>query len=178
MLLTRDEQMARRVQFWSTQSREDQAWYEHREIGYNYRLSNLLAALGRSQLRRADHEVQSRRTIREWYRSRLEDLPGIAVQMDHDNGASNAWLTVARIAKDRYRNGPTRVREGLARNNIEARPVWKPLHQQPIFQDSTAFLTGAADSLFEEGLCLPSSSQMTEADVERVCARIAMSLAS
>lgn len=178
MLLTRDEQMARRVRFWSTQSRDDQPWYEHREIGYNYRLSNLLAALGRSQLRRADHEVQSRRTIREWYRSRLEDLPGIAVQMDHDHGASNAWLTVVRIAKDRYRNGPTRVRENLARHNIEARPVWKPLHQQPVFKDSTTFLTGAADSLFEEGLCLPSSTQMTEVDVDRVCAHIEMALAN
>lgn len=178
MLLTQDEEMARLVRFWSTQSREDQPWYEHREIGYNYRLSNLLAALGRSQLRRADQEVQSRRTIREWYRSRLDDLKGVAVQTDHKHSTSNAWLTVVRIAQDRHRNGPTRVRECLARHNIEARPVWKPLHQQPVFKDSTTFLTGAADNLFKEGLCLPSSTRMTEADVDRVCGHIEMALAN
>jgi dTDP-4-amino-4,6-dideoxygalactose transaminase len=177
MLLTRDEQMAAKVRFWSTQSRADQPWYEHEEIGYNYRLSNLLAALGRSQLRRANQEVRARREIREWYRSRLSRLAGIEVQAEPLVGASNAWLTVVRISEDLYPNGPTRVREHLACHSIEARPVWKPMHQQPVFKDSTAFLTGAADELFREGLCLPSGSQMTETDVDQVCSGIETALA-
>lgn len=176
MLLTRDEQMAKKVRYWSTQSREDEPWYEHKEVGYNYRLSNLLAALGRSQLRRVDEEVCARRRIREWYRSRLSHLAGVAVQGEPMDGNSNAWLTVIRICEDRYPGGPSRVREYLAKDSIETRPVWKPLHQQPVFESATAFLTGAADALFREGLCLPSGTQMTETDIDRVCSRIESAL--
>ena len=168
MLVTDDAEFAAKVRFWSTQSRESAPWYEHEEIGYNYRLSNLLAALGRSQLRRVDGEVAKRRQIRDWYRERLSDLPGVRVQEDPSWGSSNAWLTVARFETDRYGDAPTRVRELLDSHDIESRPVWKPMHQQPIFKANPAFLTGVADALFREGLCLPSSTIIDEADVDRV----------
>ncbi len=174
MLLTDDEEMARKVRFWSTQSREDFPWYEHEEIGYNYRLSNILAALGRSQLRRVPSEVAKRRQIREWYRARLGGFPGVLVQSDPPWGTSNAWLTVVLFDLALRPGAPTLVRDLLESHNIESRPVWKPLHLQPVFAGATSFLTGAADRLFSEGLCLPSGSGMTEEDVDRV-ARLVLS---
>lgn len=176
MLLTDDHDMAQKVRFWSTQSREDLPWYEHEEIGYNYRLSNILAALGRSQLRRVDSEVSKRREIREWYRLRLGELPGVGVQVDPPWGTSNAWLTIARFDPSLYPDAPNRVRELLEHHNIESRPIWKPMHLQPVFAGSTAFLTGAAERLFLDGLCLPSGTGMSEEDVDRVCRHIAEAL--
>jgi dTDP-4-amino-4,6-dideoxygalactose transaminase len=168
MLVTDDDDAAERARFWSTQSREPLPWYEHEEIGYNYRLSNLLAALGRSQLRRVDDEVERRRSIREWYRTRLEALTGVKVQRDPPWGRSNAWLTVVRFDPREHPDAVTRVRERLAAQEIEARPVWKPMHQQPVFRSTMMFLNGTADSLFSDGLCLPSGTAMDEEDVDRV----------
>lgn len=168
MLVTDDAVMADRVRFWSTQSREPFPWYEHEEIGYNYRLSNLLASLGRSQLRRVDSEVARRRQLREWYRERLDPISGIAVQDDPPWGTSNAWLTVVRFDRQQLPDASSRVRKYLDEHNIESRPVWKPLHQQPVFRDNQAFLDGTADALFSDGLCLPSGTALTEDDIERV----------
>jgi dTDP-4-amino-4,6-dideoxygalactose transaminase len=169
MVVTDDEAFADRVRFWSTQSREALPWYEHEEIGFNYRLSNILAALGRSQLRRVPNEVASRRRIREWYRSRLSTVPGISIQEDPSWGPSNAWLTVAQFSPREHPNAPTRVRSLLEQNDIESRPVWKPMHLQPVFAANLSFLTGAAERLYSEGLCLPSGTNLCEEDVERVC---------
>ena len=172
MLVTDDQEMAERVRKWATQSREEAPWYEHAEIGYNYRLSNLLAALGRSQLTRVDDEVAKRRKIREWYRERLLELPGVAVQSDPPWGSSNAWLTVIRFDPNLHVDAARRVRESLATERIESRPIWKPMHQQPVFKDNPTFLTGVADDLFRDGLCLPSGTSLEARDIERICSII------
>jgi pyridoxal phosphate-dependent aminotransferase EpsN len=168
MLVTDDAQIAEKVRHWSTQSREQHPWYEHEEVGFNYRLSNVLAALGRSQLRRIDAEVAARRAIRAKYAERLCEIPGLSIQQDPSWGTSNAWLTVANFDPALHGDAPTRIRLALEAHNIESRPIWKPMHQQPIFADCPTFLTGAADRLFSEGLCLPSGSALDEADVDRV----------
>lgn len=168
MLVTNDGALAERVRFWSTQSREPFPWYEHNEIGFNYRLSNILAAFGRSAFRRVDSEVAKRRQIREWYRERLEGVPGLVVQSDPPWGRSNAWLTVVQFCSSLHVDAPTRVRELLESHNVESRPVWKPMHQQPVFRNNPAFLTGRADKFFSNGLCLPSGSNLTERDIDRV----------
>lgn len=168
MLVTNNQKTAERVRHWSTQARDDAPWYEHSEIGYNYRLSNILAALGRSQLSRIDDEVAKRREIREWYRAALTDVSGVVVQSDPPWGESNAWLTVVNFSQVVHGDGPESVRQHLEKHNIEARPVWKPMHLQPVFASAQSFLSGKADQLFEEGLCLPSGTSMTEADVDRV----------
>lgn len=168
MLVTDDEELARKVRFWATQSREDVPWYEHEEIGYNYRLSNILAALGRSQLRRVAAEVAKRRQIREWYRDRLETREGVLVQSDPRWGGSNAWLSVVRFDPRIHPGTSTRVRSLLDSHKVESRPVWKPLHLQPVFAGATSFLTGSAEQLFRDGLCLPSGTAMAEEDVDRV----------
>lgn len=178
MLVTNDEEFAQKVRFWSTQSRDDAPWYEHSEIGYNYRLSNLLAALGRSQLRRVDAEVARRRQIREWYRARLEILGGVVVQSDPPGGKSNAWLTIVRFSEDLHPAAPTRVREFLELHNIESRPIWKPMHQQPVFRGCKAFLNGRADALFRDGLCLPSGTAMDEEAVDRVSSLVIRALSN
>ena len=176
MLVTDDEDFADKVRFWSTQSREEQPWYEHEEVGYNCRLSNLLAALGRSQLARVGDEIGHRRLVREWYRDRLSELPGLCVQEDPSWGQSNAWLTVVRFSPDLYPDAPTRARLLLAANDIESRPVWKPMHLQPVFRHNSNFLNGTADALFADGLCLPSGTSMSEDDVDRVCRLVTESL--
>ncbi len=172
MLLTNDEEIARRVRHWSTQAREPFPWYEHLEVGYNYRMSNILAALGRSQLSRIEEIVAARRAIRERYRTALSGLPGVLVQEDPEWGQSNAWLTVVRFASHLYPDAPTRVREYLELWNIESRPVWKPMHRQPVFSESVAFLSGSADMLFREGLCLPSGTQLAMHEVDTIARRV------
>lgn len=172
MLVTNDEAFASKVRFWSTQSRENFPWYEHEEIGYNYRLSNVLAALGRSQLRRVPSEVDSRRAIRELYRALFAELPGVEVQSDPSWGRSNAWLSVVRLDQSIYPDAPTRIREFLETHNIESRPVWKPMHQQPVFRENASFLNGKADAIFDDGLCLPSGTGLTSSDIERVASLV------
>lgn len=172
MLVTDNSELAAKTRFWATQARERSPWYEHREVGHNYRLSNLLAALGRSQLRRIDGEVAKRRQIREWYRSRLSVVDGILVQNDPSWGRSNAWLSVVRFDPDRYHDAARCVRERLAASRIESRPVWKPMHRQPVFASARSFLSGAADALFRDGLCLPSGTSLDEEDVDRVCSLV------
>jgi len=169
MLVTNDEEFAQRTRFLSTQAREERAWYEHAQVGYNYRLSNLLAALGHSQLLRIDDEVSRRRAIREWYRTHLADVDGIQVQGDPHWATSNAWLTVIRVDSGRFPNAPEWICEFLDRHNVEARLIWKPMHAQPVFRSKQKFLNGNADALFREGVCLPSGSHLDEDDVTRIC---------
>ncbi len=171
MLVSDDAAIADRVRFWSTQSREDFPWYEHNEIGYNYRLSNILAALGRSQLRRLPEIVDKRRAINEWYR---ELLPADLVQVIADPpwGRSNSWLTTVLFSQGLGPSASANVRETLERLDIESRPVWKPMHQQPVFADAESHLTGVADDVFARGLCLPSGVDLTRDDVERVAQEV------
>lgn len=172
MLVTNDSSMATRVRKWATQAREPVPWYEHEEIGHNYRLSNILAALGQSQLHRIDYEVGRRRAIREMYRDHLTSLDGVTVQDDPQWGTSNAWLTVIRFSKRLEGHISQELREHLARNGVESRPLWKPLHLQPVFRHNPSFLNGNADALFAEGLCLPSGTALTDGEIEMICSHI------
>jgi dTDP-4-amino-4,6-dideoxygalactose transaminase len=176
MLVTNDGEFADKVRFWATQSREDFPWYEHEEIGYNYRLSNILAALGRSQLERIDSTVARRRELRELYRAGLAGLEGVHVQDDPPWGQSNAWLSVVAFNLNLYPDAPTRARLALEERNIESRPMWKPMHQQPVFAGARSFLSGNADSVYSSGLCLPSGPGITDTDIDEICAVISATL--
>lgn len=158
MLVTDDPKMAMRVRHWATQSREAHPWYEHLELGYNYRMSNLLAALGRSQLAGISEEVQRRRNLRSLYSSALSAVDGLSVLQDPLWGESNAWLSVLRLDPEVHPDGPNRIRAVLETANVESRPVWKPMHAQPVYASSRAYLDGTADAAYREGLCLPSGA--------------------
>ena len=176
MLVTDNEEFASKVRFWATQSREDYPWYEHEEIGYNYRLSNILAALGNSQLKRIYATVARRREVRELYRAGLAEFDGVSVQSDPPWGQSNAWLSVVSFDLRMHPEAPTRVRLALEERNIESRPVWKPMHQQPVFAGAQAFLNGNADKVYASGLCLPSGPGITDSDIEEVCDVVSQTL--
>lgn len=178
MLVSDDPQMLERVRYWASQSREPVPWYEHVEVGFNYRLSNVLAALGRSQLDRLPDEVSRRRAVRCEYARHLDALPGVNVQGDPAWGTSNAWLSIVTFDCTRYSGAAIRLRQVLEQNGIESRPTWKPMHQQPVFSKSPTVLTGRGERLFTEGLCLPSGSDVTPAVVKRVCRLIESHLAS
>jgi dTDP-4-amino-4,6-dideoxygalactose transaminase len=168
MLVTDDEETASKVRFWATQSREPFPWYEHKEVGFNYRMSNILAALGRAQLQRLPTMIERRREIRDRYDSILGPMAGVSVVGDPPWGQSNAWLTTVRFESTLHPDAPRRVREALEVANIESRPVWKPMHRQPVFAGAQSYLTGMADEIFADGLCLPSGAAMSDPDVARV----------
>lgn len=172
MLVSDDEQLIAHARKLATQAREPVPHYEHREIGYNYRLSNVLAGIGRGQLRVLDERVKRKREIFSLYQQLLGDLPGIEFMPEAPWGRSNRWLTVVTIDPERF--GATRedVRLTLEAENIEARPVWKPMHLQPVYQGCEYVGRGVSDDLFAQGLCLPSGTQMTDEDVERVASVI------
>ena len=172
MLVSDDEALIERARFRSAQSREPFPWYEHEEIGYNYRMSNILAALGRAQLARLPEMIARRRQIRSMYTEMLAGVEGVDVTPDPPWGTGNSWLTTVTFDRDLRPGASTRVREALQAREIESRPIWKPMHQQPVFRDNEAHLTGGADRLFEEGLCLPSGVGLSDGDIERVAAGV------
>ena len=176
MLVSKNSAIVEKVRHWSTQSREDFPWYEHNEIGYNYRMSNILAALGRAQLERLPTIIEKLRNITSWYTESLSGVPEIQVTQDPPWGRSNCWLTTVRFDRALGDDAATRVREALETENIESRPVWKPMHQQPVFTGAEAHLTGVADQIFAEGLCLPSGVALEREDIERITAIILATL--
>lgn len=152
----------------STQARDRAPHYEHSEIGYNYRMSNILAAIGRGQLRVLKERIEKRRSIFEKYKELLEEVPGISFQPEAPWGISNRWLTCILVDKKEF--GATRedIRLALEAENIEARPVWKPMHLQPVFKGCEVIGGNVAEEIFRDGLCLPSGSAMTDEDIELV----------
>ncbi len=168
MLVARREDWIAKARFLATQARDPAPHYQHSSIGYNYRLSNLLAAVGRGQLRVLDERVAQRRATHAFYRAALKDLPGIGFMAEASYGRSTFWLTC--ITVDPAEFGATRedLRLGLQARDIEARPVWKPMHLQPVFAECRVVGGGVAASLFDRGLCLPSGSSLTPADREFV----------
>jgi dTDP-4-amino-4,6-dideoxygalactose transaminase len=176
VLVTDNAQLAEQARFRATQAREPYPWYEHKDIGYNYRMSNILAAIGRSQLARLPDIIDHRRGIREISDSCLSEFDGVTVYADPPWGRWNGWLTTVRFNRDKWPKAPQRVREALAKHNVESRPIWKPMHQQPVFAGVKASLTGVADKLFEEGLCLPSGTGMQEEQVRLVAELIVSEL--
>jgi len=167
-LLGDDAEEIARARKLASQAREPAPHYEHHEVGYNYRLSNLLAAVGRGQLEVLDERVAARRGNCARYQELLDDLPGIDFMPEASYGRSNRWLTVVTIDPAAFGADREAVRLALEAENVEARPVWKPMHLQPVFAGCRVLGGRVGEELFERGLCLPSGSAMTDADLERV----------
>ncbi|NCA81155.1 MAG: aminotransferase class I/II-fold pyridoxal phosphate-dependent enzyme [Opitutae bacterium] len=171
MLASHDTELIDHARKLSQQARDPAPWYEHTEIGFNYRMSNILAAIGRGQLEVLDERVQRKREISAGYQARLGGLPGLSFMPEPAGCRSNRWLTVALIDPAAFGADTHAVREALEAENIEARPVWKPMHLQPVFK-GCSFRKGqeaVSEKLFAQGLCLPSGTAMTDADLDRVC---------
>ena len=168
MLVSDNEEYIKQARYLSTQARDPAQHYEHSQIGYNYRLSNLLAAVGRGQLERLDEKVKQKRAVNEFYRIALGDLPGIEFMPEAPYGRSNCWLTVILVSPEEFGMDREGIRLALEAENIETRPVWKPMHLQPVFKDCRIRGGEVSEDLFQRGLCLPSGTQMKEEDLERV----------
>jgi len=169
MLLSDDLDLVSLARYLSTQARQPVGWYEHTDIGYNYRLSNVLAALGRAQLSRLDQMAARRRSIRDAYVAGLSELAGIRfLGLDQTPRPDNCWLTCIEVDPDRAVLRASDLIGKLQAEDIEARHLWKPMHRQPVFAGARAFVTGASDRLFQNGVALPSGSALTNSDIERV----------
>ncbi|TNM44248.1 aminotransferase class I/II-fold pyridoxal phosphate-dependent enzyme [Nocardioides albidus] len=171
-LLTNDRRLANHVRKLSTQAREPVAHYEHLEVGYNYRLSNLLAALGRAQLTRLDNMIKRRREWRERYRALFADAPGVRILGGDDDTADNCWLTAIVVDPQRSAWSAAELGEALTTAHIESRPIWKPMHLQPVSAGIDGTLDGASERIFDHGLTLPAGSGMTDEQFARVAETI------
>ena len=166
MLLTNDEEAANKVRKWSTQSREDALWYQHEELGYNYRMSNVIAGVVRGQIPHLEEHISQKKAIYERYKEGFKNLPVQMNPYDAENSEPNYWLSCLLLQKEAMeKTNPIQILEKLAEYNVEGRPIWKPMHMQPIFKDN-AFVTNAkgidaGKDIFERGLCLPSDNKMT-----------------
>ena len=174
MLVSHRKDWIDRARFLATQARDPAPHYEHSTIGYNYRMSNILAAIGRGQLVVLPDRVAAKRELFQFYRDGLGDLPGITFMPEAPYGKCNRWLTVILVDPEAFGADRETVRLALEAQNIEARPVWKPMHLQPVFRNGTppARAVGGAvsESLFDQGLCLPSGTAMTPEDRDRIVA--------
>lgn len=168
-LICPDREAADRVTFYATQAREQAPHYQHEKIGYNYRLSNICAGIGRGQMQVLDEHIARRRAIHSLYSQGLESIPGIEVQQNpstHFN--SNFWLTTILIDPKQTGFDREQLRLRLEEENIESRPLWKPMHLQPVFASCPYYGGSIAEGLFERGLCLPSGSALSDNDIARV----------
>ena len=172
MLVSDDEKLINRARFLATQARDPAAHYQHSELGYNYRLSNVLAGIGRGQLQSLDLRVEARRRVFACYEAALGQLPGVTFMPEAAFGRSTRWLTCFTIDPEKAGVDREQVRLALEAENIEARPVWKPLHLQPVFDGCEVIGGKVAERLFDQGLCLPSGSAMKDEDLERVIATV------
>ena len=186
MLLVNTEDAAdkaAKVRYWSTQAREPERWYQHTEIGYNYRMSNIVAGIGRGQLKVLDSRIEKKRYIFEYYKKYLQNFPGLYFMPVPEESQSNYWLTVLQLDENSSVK-PLDIIKALEDDDVESRPVWKPLHLQPVFSEYdfvslvnechiTDGETGADSSIsgkiFACGVCVPSDTKMTDEDLERVC---------
>lgn len=168
MLLTEDQRLADHVRKLSTQAREPVVHYEHTEIGYNYRLSNLLAALGRAQLVRLDDMLKQRRKWRERYRALFADQPGVRILGGQDDAGDNCWLTPIVVDPERSAWTAAELAAALEEADVETRPVWKPMHLQPVSQGLRGAIDGTSERIFAHGLTLPAGSVMMDTDFSRI----------
>jgi len=171
MLVSNNEEYVNKARFLATQAREPALHYEHKELGYNYRMSNLLAAVGRGQLQNLDNFIAKRRNIYKRYYDALSSVSGIEFMQEADYGKSNRWLTTLTVDEKSTGISRTHIIDTLEKENIESRPVWKPMHMQPLYKDCDYITVGEEDvsgRLFENGLCLPSGSNLSEDDQNRV----------
>jgi dTDP-4-amino-4,6-dideoxygalactose transaminase len=172
MLLSRSAEHVDRARFLATQARDPAPHYQHSAIGYNYRLSNLLAAVGRGQLRVLEERIAARRANRTFYQEALGDLPGVTFLTDPPGTFSNAWLTTLTVDPAKLGVDRETIRVGLDAHQIESRPVWKPMHLQPVFERCRSYGGSVAAALFRDGLCLPSGSSLTDSDRSRIVAHV------
>ena len=175
-LVTDDEQIAERVRHLATQAREPFPYYEHVDRGYNYRLSNILAALGRAQLATLTERVERRREINQEYRKALSGVPGIRFMPEASMNRATFWLTAITIDPNKAITTSEDLRLSLEDENIEARPVWKPMHLQPAYDSERMISSGVSDALFATGLCLPSGSGLSNEHLHRVLTTLAKNL--
>jgi pyridoxal phosphate-dependent aminotransferase EpsN len=172
MLVSAEEELVRKARFLATQARDPAPHYEHSEIGFNYRMSNVLAGIGRGQLRVLPERVEARRANWAAYQAALADLPGIEFMPEAAWGRSTRWLTCLLIDPAKFGADREAVRRALEAENIEARPVWKPMHLQPVFAGCDRFGGEVAEGIFAAGLCLPSGSNLQPCDRDRVIATV------
>ncbi|QYH34841.1 DegT/DnrJ/EryC1/StrS aminotransferase family protein [Salinibacterium sp. M195] len=172
MLLTDDSDLAQYTRYLATQARQPVAHYEHTEIGYNYRLSNLLAALGRAQLERLPSMISRRRAIRERYREVFSGVNGVTIFGGESDSEDNFWLTSIIVDSAVTGWSPAELTSALSEDNIESRPLWKPMHLQPIFSEARSLVSGASERLFETGVTLPSGSVLNDSELERIVSQI------
>lgn len=168
MLVSDDLALLAKARFWATQARDPAPHYQHSEIGYNYRMSNLLAAVGRAQLEVIEDRVAARRRVFETYRNALGEIPGVSFMPEAPFGRANRWLTVM-LVDPQTGVTPADIMKALQEENIESRPVWKPMHLQPVFEEYAYFAheegSSVSDDLFANGICLPSGSSLTEEEL-------------
>lgn len=168
MIVSDDEELIKKVRFWATQARDPAAHYEHSELGYNYRMSNVLAAIGRGQLQVLGERVDAKRKIFQKYFDELHDLPGIDFMPEPSSGRSTRWLTCLTIDPVKANIDRDAVIKALEAENIESRPTWKPMHLQPLYKGYEIIGGTVSEEIFEKGLCLPSGTAMTGEEFERV----------
>lgn len=169
-LICPDEESARRVKFYATQARENFPYYQHEQIGYNYRLSNISAGIGRGQMYVLDEHIARRRAIHALYVEKLKNTPGITVMQPRSNVDlhPNYWLSTILVNPQEAGFTYQELSARLTAADIESRPLWKPMHLQPVFAKAPAYVNGVSEALFAQGLCLPSGPMVTDEDVDRI----------
>jgi dTDP-4-amino-4,6-dideoxygalactose transaminase len=172
MLLSNNEEFVSRARFLATQARDPAPHYQHSSIGFNYRMSNLLAAVGRGQLENLERKVERRRAINGFYRTALREFPGIAFMPEASYGRSNCWLTCILVDSSVSGITPEIIRRHLEGRNIESRPLWKPMHMQPVFRSCRMVGGAVSERLFGAGLCLPSGSGLSGDDLDRIVSAV------
>ena len=172
-LICRTQEQAKRTMFYATQARENRPYYQHEKIGYNYRMSNICAGIGRGQMEVLDAHVARRREIHALYTKLLAGTPGITVKQAPDaEFASNFWLTCILVDPEKFGTDYEALRQKLDAANIETRPLWKPMHLQPVYASAPFYGNGTSEKIFSQGLCLPSGSSLSDDDIARVVSTI------
>lgn len=172
-LICKDEETAKRVLFYATQAREQAPYYLHKEIGYNYRMSNICAGIGRGQMTVAKEHIAHHRHIKDLYVQAFKDVEGIDVHVAPEEYMQpNYWLNTITVDKDKFGADYEAIRCHLAEVNIESRPLWKPMHTQPVYKDAPAYVNGVSENLFGKGLCLPSGPCVSDEDVQRIAIEV------
>lgn len=165
MLVSNNVEKLDKAKFWATQARDKARYYQHSELGFNYRMSNIVAGIGRGQLKVLEDRVQKKQYIFNYYKDRLEKYDGIKMMPLNEWDRSNCWLSCLTMDKTIH---PIEVIEALEKNNIESRPIWKPMHMQPYFEKYDFVGNGVSEEIFKTGICLPSDTKMCDSDLERI----------
>ena len=167
MLVSDNEEMICKARFWATQARDKARHYQHSELGFNYRMSNIVAGIGRGQLKVLDQRTAKKKYICEFYKRELGAIQGISFMPDNEWNRPNYWLSCITLNDTKVK--PLDIMQALEAENIESRPIWKPMHMQPFFEKYDFVGTDVSQKLFENGVCLPSDTKMTDEDLFRIC---------